>query len=83
MSVRPQRVNADRRERGENMRSMSRARMIYRLVRGRARLEVKNVAPQPGLHALGDEDGDEVLTDSPDPKLDYITRLAVQASRVM
>ena len=80
MSVRPQRVNADRRERGENMRSMSRARMIYRLVRGRARLEVKNVAPQPGLHALGGEDGDEVLTESPDPKLDYITRLAVQAS---
>ena len=37
MSVRPQRVNADRRERGENMRSMSRARMIYRLVRGQAR----------------------------------------------
>lgn len=59
--------------------SISRARMIYRLVRGRARLLMHGV-PEEGQYPFADEDADCTLTDSPDPKLDYITRLAVQAT---
>lgn len=62
------------------MRSMTRARMIYRLVRGKARLLVQGAATHPGLYPQGDGDDQELLTESPDPKLDYITRLAVQAT---
>lgn len=56
--------------------SIARARMIYRMVRGRARLLVHG-AQDHGLYAV---DEDDCLSDSPDPKLDYITRLAVQAT---
>ncbi|WP_429206593.1 putative bifunctional diguanylate cyclase/phosphodiesterase [Massilia sp. UYP11] len=52
--------------------------MFYRLVRGREHQRAESGAPPPGLDPLGDDDGD-VLSESPDPKLDYITRLAVQA----
>ena len=62
------------------MRSMTRARTIYRLVRGKARLPMQDAAAQPGLYPLDDEDEQGILTESPDPKLDYITRLAVQAT---
>ena len=62
------------------MRSMTRARMIYRQVRGKARLRVQDAAAHPGLYPLDDEDEQGILTESPDPKLDYITRLAVQAT---
>lgn len=62
------------------MGSVARARMIYRQVRGKARRLVHSGVAPAGLHALYDEKGLEVLTESPDPKLDYITRLAVQAT---
>jgi len=62
------------------MDSVARARMIYRQVRGRARRLVHGGVAPAGLHALYDEQGPDSLTESPDPKLDYITRLAVQAT---
>jgi len=52
--------------------------MIYRLMPGAARPPVLDDTMQAGLHPP--EDGDIGMTDSPDPKLDYITRLAVQAT---
>lgn len=62
------------------MGSMDRARMIYRQVRGRARQLVEGGVAPAGLHAPCDGGVADVLTESPDPKLDYITRLAVQAT---
>ena len=62
------------------MGSMVRARTIYRQVRGRARQLMHGGPAHPGLAALYETASPDVLTDSPDPKLDYITRLAVQAA---
>ena len=62
------------------MGSVARAGMIYRQVRGRARRLVHGGVAPAGLHALYDEQGLDRLTESPDPKLDYITRPAVQAT---
>lgn len=59
------------------MGSKARAGTIYRLVRGAARRLVQVDAMHAGLHLPEDEVG---MSDSPDPKLDYITRLAVQAT---
>ncbi|WP_306397052.1 putative bifunctional diguanylate cyclase/phosphodiesterase [Telluria beijingensis] len=53
--------------------------MIYRLVRGRAR-RVRPGARKEVLFVGDEEVGHDVLTDPADPKLDYITRLAVQAT---
>jgi len=61
------------------MGNMARARMMYRMARGRARLLARGGAAHPVPYPL-DRTDDNVLTDSPDPKLDYITRLAVQAT---
>ena len=60
------------------MDSKARAGMSYRPVRGTARRLAPAGDAHAGLHLP--EDGEVGMTDSPDPKLDYITRLAVQAT---
>jgi len=65
--------------------SIARARMIYRLVRGRARRLAhgrhgSGVVLVDGGDGVDEDERDDCLANSPDPKLDYITRLAVEAT---
>lgn len=64
------------------MDSIARMRTIYRQVRGKTRLLARRNGTAPE-RAPGESSGGGdlvVLADRPDPKLDYITRLAVQAT---
>lgn len=62
--------------------NIARVRMLYRLVRSRTRPVAQEAGALHGIEPLGEEAGADgvVLTDPPDAKLDYITRLAVQAT---
>lgn len=62
---------------GMGNKARARAGIIDRLLRGTARRQVSMDAMHGDLHLP--QDGG-VGTDSPDPKLDYITRLAIQAA---
>jgi diguanylate cyclase (GGDEF)-like protein len=62
------------------MSSIARMQTIYRLVRGRTRRLMHGAAEQPGLYLSDDVQTHPVLLTPTDPKLDYITRLAVQAT---
>src|ERR1044072_7877390 len=71
------------RQRESNMTSnIARVRMLYRLVRSRTRPVAQEAGALHGIEALRNDPGPGgvVLTDPPDAKLDYIPRLAVQAT---
>ena len=62
--------------------NIARMRMLYRMVRSRTRPVAQEVRALPTLQAVNEPlaEGAPVLSDAPDAKLDYITRLAVQAT---
>ena len=62
------------------MSSIARMRTIYRRVRGRPRLRMDGAAEQRGRGRADDAHAHPVLLNPTDPKLDYITRLAVQVT---